>query len=290
MRNLAKLTRLRPAAGALRAGLCAALCAGGLVAGAAAQEPFTPPRAEQYREVASWPDFTGVWNPDWSILFGEGGRRPAAQPVLTPAAQERFAAFQAQQAAEGVSQEEQIACRPPGMPNIMRLPYPIEFTYSPGRVNLFVETYTQYRRIYVDGRPLPEDPDELFNGTSVGRWDGNALMVETVGFSPLVNIAPGVGHGPQMKIVERFWMEAPDVMRVETTITDPDVLAEPLVQQLAFRKQPDWEIREYVCAENNRLVEDENGANIDLGLEEGEDPFGPAPTDEGDPFPPAGEE
>lgn len=257
-----------------------------LTAGARAQEAqpadFTPERASDYTQIAGWPDFTGVWNPDWSILFGEGGRRNET-PSLTPAAQEVFDRFQANQAEHGVAQEEQIACRPPGMPGIMRLPYPIEFVYSPGRVTIFVETYSQARRIYVDGRDLPEDPDPLFNGSSVGRWEGDALIVETVGFSPLVNIAPGVPHGEQTLMQERIWMEAPDVLRIETTITDPDVLAEPFVQQLAFRKQPDWEIREYVCAENNRLVEGEGGANLDLGLdgeEDGEDPFGPLPDEE----------
>lgn len=261
-----------------------AVCVTGLPA--FAQDDYSPPRAEQYSQVTDWPDFTGVWNPDWSILFGEGGRRPAADPSLTPAAQERFDAFERQQEERGVGQEEQIACRPPGMPNIMRLPYPIEFTYEPDRVTLFVETYSQMRRIYVDGRELPDDPDELFNGTSVGRWDGDTLLVETVGFSPVVNIAPGVSHSDKMRIEERIWLEAPDVMRIETTITDPDVLAEPLVQQLAFRKQPEWELREYVCAENNRLVEGEDGANLDLGLDGDGDPFGAPPEGE-DPFGPA---
>jgi len=262
---------------------CAMLAA--LASPVLAQEAFTPPRATQYSQVLEWPDFTGVWSPDWSILFGKGGRRPEAEPVLTPAAQARFDAFKQQQGARGVSQEEQIACRPPGMPHIMRLPYPIEFTYEPNRVTLFAETYSQMRRIYVDGRELPEDPDELFNGTSVGRWDGDTLLVDTVGFSPLAHIAPGVAHSDRMRIHERIWMEGPEVLRIETTITDPEVLAQPLVQQLAFRKQPEWELREYVCAENNRLVQGENGANLDLGFDREDDPFGPPPEGE-DPFGP----
>ena len=256
-----------------RAIACAMIAA--TAGSAAGQDGFTPERATQYEEVTDWPDFTGVW----SLGVGAGGRAPP-EPSLTPAAQERFDAFQAQQAAEGVSQEEQIACRPPGMPGIMRQPYPMEIIYSPGRVTIFAETYSQARRIYVDGRELPEDPDLLFNGTSVGRWDGDTLVVETVGFSPLVNIVPGVKHSERSKIQERFWMEGPDVLRVETTITDPENLAEPLVQLLGFRKQPDWEIREYVCAENNRLVEGEGGANVDLGLDDEEDPFGPLPPEE----------
>ena len=64
------------------------------------------------------------------------------------------------------------------------------------------------------------------------------------------------------------------MLRIETTITDPGVLTAPHVQQMAYRKQPGWEIREYVCEENNRLIEGEGGATIDLGLDE-EDPFGP---------------
>lgn len=258
-----------------------AAIAAGLVAlavpAAAQQADFTPARATAYADLAQWPDFTGVWNPDWSILFGGGGGRPPVQAVLTPGAQAELDAFRERQAREGVDQFLQVNCIPPGMPNIMRQPYPLEFLFSPGRVTIFAETYSQARRIYVDGRELPADPDYLFNGTSVGHWEGDVLVVETVGFGPLVSYLAGVTHGENMHIRERMWLEAADILRVETTITDPGVLAEPLVQQLAFRRQPDWEIREYVCSENNRLVDDENGANIDLGLEDEGDPFGPPP-------------
>ncbi len=255
---------------------CAAL--GMAVAGSAQEAPA--PRGDGYAELEQLPDFSGVWNPDWSLLFAAEGGRTAADPKLTPDAQARLDAFRAKQAAEGVAQTAQINCMPPGMPAIMRQPYPIEFLFTPARVTIFAETYSQARRIYTDGRALPEDPDQLFNGTSVGRWDGDTLLVETVGFSPLIDIAPGIPHSEKMKIDERIWLQAPDVLRVETTITDPEVLTEPFVQQLAFRKQPDWDIREYVCEENNRLTADEGGANIDLDLEfDPDDPFGPPPEE-----------
>ncbi len=261
--------------------LTRALAGGAMLAmatAAPAQETAIP-RADGYAELERLPDWSGVWAPDWSLLFGAGG--PPAQPQLTPAAQSRLDAFRAKQAAEGVSQEAQANCIPPGMPGIMRQPYPIEVLFTPNRVTIFAETYSQARRIYTDGRALPEDPDLLFNGTSVGRWDGDTLYVETVGFSDLASdIGAGIPHGPNMKIVERIWLDKPDVLRFETTITDPDVLTEPYVQQFAFRKEPGWEIREYVCEENNRLTSGEGGANIDLGLdEEVEDPFGPLPEE-----------
>jgi hypothetical protein len=246
---------------------------------AAAQDPVTA-RADGYAELERLPDWSGVWNPDWALLFGGGGGAAPIQPKLEPAAQAQRDAFLARQAAEGVSQTAQITCRPPGMPGIMRQPYPLEVLFTPGRVTIFAETYSQARRIYTDGRPLPEDPDDLFNGTSVGRWDGDTLWVETVGFNPLVEYIPGVKHGPNMRIAERIWLEKPGVLRIETTITDPGVLAEPLVTPMAYRHEPEWTIREYVCEENNRLTAGEGGANIELDLEhDPDDPFGPPPDE-----------
>lgn len=234
------------------------------------------PRADGYAELERLPDFNGVWGPDWGSLFAATGGRRAAEPKLTPPAQAKLDAFRAKQAAEGVDQFKQVHCIPPGMPQIMRQPYPIEFLFTPGRVTIFAETYSQARRIYTDGRPVPEDPDFLFNGTSVGHWDGDVLEVDTVGFSPVVEIANGIPHGEKMKIHERIWLETPDMLRITTTITDPDVLTEPYVQELAFKREKTWEIREYVCEENNRLTSEEGGANIDLDLEgSADDPFGP---------------
>lgn len=258
------------------------------LAGAAALAAATPgaaqdeaiPRASGYSEIGALPDFSGVWNPDWSLLFAGEGGRIQAQPKFTPESQAIFEAFRAKQEAEGVSQSAQVRCLPPGMPNIMRQPYPLEFLFTPGRVTVLTETYSQARRIYTDGRELPDDPDFLFNGTSVGRWDGDTLLVDTVGFSPLIHYTPGVPHGEQMRIHEKIWLEKSDVLRIETTITDPGVLEEPFVQQIAYRKEPTWEIREYVCEENNRLTDEEGGANIDLDLEyDPDDPFGPPPEE-----------
>jgi len=246
--------------------------------GAVAQsEPV--PRAHGYAAIERLPDWSGVWAPDWSLLFGGGAAGPPAQPQLTPAAAERQAAFRAKQAKDGVDQFAAAHCIPPGMPGIMRQPYPIEFLFTPGRVTIFAETYSQARRIYTDGRPLPDDPDPYFNGNSVGHWEGDTLVVDTVGFSEAPgagDIGPGIHHGPNMKINERIWLDKPGVLRITTTITDPDVLTAPYVQQLAFKREPTWEIREYVCEENNRLTSgDAGGSNIDLGTDApADDPFG----------------
>lgn len=225
-------------------------------------------RATAYAEVTQWPDWSGVWSPG----VGAGSRTTATPPKLTPEGQRQLDEFEAGKA-EGRNLQTQAAnCVPNGMPGIMRLPYPIEFTYSPGRVNVLIETYSEIRRIYVDGRSLPEDPDPFFNGHSVGRWEGDTLVVDTVGISPQVSVVPGLRATEQTRFRERITRVARDRLVDEITITDPTLFAEPYVMVQNYTLQPDWEMREYVCQENNRDAADEEGRpSMDLGED---DPFG----------------
>ncbi|MEO6153392.1 MAG: hypothetical protein ABIT09_06600 [Croceibacterium sp.] len=241
------------------------------LAGPASGQTAAIPRAHGNAAMDKLPDWSGVW----TLGVAGGARTAPSQPKLTPSGQAQMDAFREKQKREGVQQSAQVHCLPPGMPGIMRQPYPIEFLFTPGRVTLFAETYSQARRIYTDGRALPEDPDPQFNGNSIGHWKGDTLYVETIGLSDPVQYVPGVAHGENVKINEKMWLESPSVMRIETTITDPGVLSEPLVSQAAFHKEPTWTIREYVCEENNRLTEGKDGANIDLGERgpDGKDPF-----------------
>jgi hypothetical protein len=158
-------------------------------------------------------------------------------------------------------------CLPPGMPGIMGQPYPMEFLLTPGKVTIVIEAYTQVRHIHTDGRSLPDEPDPKFFGTSIGRWEGDTLVAETVGFNDHVQHARGVPHGDTMKIVERFRLTDPDTMTIETTISDPGVLNMPYTTTASLRRHRNWTISEYVCEENNRNSVDQSGkAAIDLTL------------------------
>ena len=232
---------------------------------------YAAPDAAGYTEVTTWPDWAGVWYPDWSQLFA--GRERAA-PKFTRAAQAAMDAYQASIRETGPNQEAQAMCLPPGLPGTMQQPYPIEFVYSPGRVTILTEAYQQVRRIYVDGRPLPEDPDLFFLGNSVGHWEGDTLVVDTVGLSPRTNLVPGLPHTEKSALREQIYLQGPGQMVVEMTFTNPDLLTEPFSTRIAYKLDNSFPMREYVCAENNRLRTDRHGANIDLGLEEeGDDPF-----------------
>jgi hypothetical protein len=237
---------------------------GALASPGASQET---PRAAAYGEVTQWPDWSGVWSPGVSAA----SRTTATPPMLTSAAKAIVDAFEAGKARGENLQTAAANCVPNGMPGIMRLPYPIEFTYSPGRVNILIETYSEIRRIYVDGRSLPEDPDPFFNGHSVGHWEGDTLVVDTVGISPIVSVVPGLHATENTRFRERITRVAPDRLVDEITIIDPELFAEPYVMVQNYTLERDWEMREYVCQENNRDGADAQGRPVmDLGED---DPF-----------------
>ncbi len=224
---------------------------------AVAQAPAQD-RTAGYAGLAKLPDFSGVWQPDWQQLFATGGRRPMA-PATTPAATKILDDYKAKQASGENTQTEAANCVPPGMPQIMRMPYPIEFIYSPERVTIVTETESQVRRIYTDGRPLPDDPDPAFNGWSIGHWEGDTLVVDTIGLNPTTSLMAGLHPTENTKIKETYRLAKPDLLMVETTITDPALFTAPYVMQQAYSRKPGWEIREYVCQENNKDAADEFG-------------------------------
>jgi hypothetical protein len=227
------------------------------------------PTPAEWANLAKLPDFTGVWELSFRAPpargsaplagRGRGGGPPALS--LTPEFAARKKAFDANPPEDN----ETANCLPPGMPGIMGQPYPMEFLLTPGQVTIVIEAYTQVRHIYTDGRSLPEDPDQTFQGTSVGRWEGDSLLVDTVGFSPLTQIDRGVPHSDRMRIHERFRLTDPDTMSVETTVVDPTVLAAAFTSTRTLQRHRNWTIAEYVCEENNRNSVDAAGkAGVNL--------------------------
>ena len=237
---------------------------------ALAQQPiYKAPTAADWNALSKLPDFSGVWERGAGgggrgAARGAGPRGRGAGPSFTP----KYEALRAAAAKAPQPEDNATAnCLPPGMPGIMGQPYPMEFLLTPGKVTIVIEAYTQVRHIYTDGRSLPDDPDPKFYGTSIGRWEGDTLVAETVGFNQHVQHARGVPHGDKMKIVERFRLTDPDTMSIETTITDPGVLSAPYTTTAVLRRHRNWTISEYVCEENNRNSVDQSGkAGIDLTL------------------------
>jgi hypothetical protein len=257
---------------------------------------YKAPTPADWAALSKLPDFSGVWEVGFGPAPARAGGAPAAPrggvpaaasgaargagargagapaggrgrggggPQLTPAAEARRKELQARQGQDSPAAN----CLPPGMPGIMGQPYPMEFLLTPGKVTIVIEAYQQVRHIYTDGRPLPDDPDLKFHGTSIGRWDSDTLVVDTVGFSPLTEIARFVPFSTKARIVERFRLTDPDTMSIETTITDAETLAAPLVSSRSLRRHRNWTTAEYICEENNRNFVDSAGkAGVDLTL------------------------
>ncbi len=228
----------------------------GLVPAAAMIPTAAIAQEKGYAALEKLPDWRGVWSPDWAGLFGPGAPKP---PTLTPEAKKTLDEFNAKKAHGENLQSRAANCIPSGMPQIMRQPYPIEFAYTPGRVTILHETYSQVRRIYTDGRKLPDDPDPAFNGWSVGHWEGDTLVVDTIGLNGQNTLMEGIHPTENTRIHERIHLTGPDTITVESEITDPALFVGPYVLKTNYVRKADWEIREYVCEENNRDGADEQG-------------------------------
>jgi hypothetical protein len=232
--------------------VCAVL-AGNLCAADSSSAPVT-----DWSSLAKLPDFSGVWE----VTRGGAGPRGGQPIALTPKYDAMLKEYQKAPADDSQASN----CVPPGMPGIMTQPYPIEILFTPGMVTVIAEAYMQVRHIYTDGRKHPEDPDLTYNGNSIGHWEGDTLVVDTVGFStdtPLGGM--GMHHSDKMHIVERMRLKDPNTLEIATTVDDPEALTKPFTRTANYARHRDWTLAEYICQQNNRNFVDANGkAGINL--------------------------
>jgi hypothetical protein len=224
---------------------------------------------KDYASLAKLPDWTtGVWYPGRP----RGSAPPAGPPkppAYTPEAAKALADYNEKRKQGMNLQTEDANCVPPGVPRMMQMPYPIEFLFTPDRVTILTEAYMQVRRIYTDGRKLPEDPDPQYNGNSIGHWEGDTLVVETVGLNTNTTLMTAIHPTETTMLRERIHETAPGVLVDEVEIVDPALFTEPYKTQIWYTARPDWTIREYVCQENNRDAADPFGRpSMSLGTED----------------------
>jgi hypothetical protein len=208
------------------------------------------------------PDLTGSW---------ERHRAPAGDPTNPPLEtppplkRDLLVEWQAHAALvrEADARGEPIAtgythCLPDGVPSMMSGPFPFEILQNDSQINITQEAYNQTRRIYLGREQVTLDDIELgFYGHSVGEWQGDTLVVDTIGIKDYIRFRD-TPHSPEMRIKERFRLVAPDILWDEITIEDPAMLEKPWTVTFAYKRMPGYDILEYVC-EDNREYADENG-------------------------------
>jgi len=236
--------------------LCAVLAAAS--AGAADAAPaLAHPGARTTAMYAdpSQPDLTGVWLVTGYFTFAPDKSLPSFRPPYGALYARRTAAFNAGAPIDDVTAD----CLPPGMPHIQVVPYPFEIMQTPGRVTILFEYAGQVRRIYLDGS-APKDSDPTYYGTSVGRWQGDTLVVTTTNIREDTQADfSGLPHSDALSITERFRRTAPDTLEDRITLTDPKAYSQPFTTTRIYKNHPDWTIGEYVCEENNRNKIQDNG-------------------------------
>jgi hypothetical protein len=212
-----------------------------VVAMALALSPST--RGQDATKPRPAPDISGVWLVEkfQPALFPNGGA------PLQPWAEAKFKATNPQ------TNDPNLACLPLGLPRFMiSVPYPMEILQMPSRVVIIHEGPQVMRQIYMN-RQHPKDLDPTYAGDSIGKWEGDTLVVDTIGFNDKTWLdGGGLPHSEALHVVERIRRVDHDTLVDDITVEDPMAYTKPLTNRQVYKLKPGWEIQEYVCEENNK--------------------------------------
>ena len=223
-----------------------------------AAEPVNPkPTRADWIAIADQPDLSGVWTPGPLDKYPPGN---TTEPKWLPAIKPIYERLK-QLDAEGKPQNIWVDCLPEGLPSSWTQTLnSLEFLPTPGRITILGELDgNRQRRVWIDGRPHPADPDPSFSGHSIGHWEGQTLVIDTIAFLPQVYIstAQGVGipNNGDMHVVERITLTGPDSARVDLVVDAPHVLAEPwkASRTLIRHRERSFDLAESSCRQGDFL-------------------------------------
>jgi hypothetical protein len=222
------------------------------------------------------PDFSGVWERDPPLhapavsaeqLFAEEPGSGTDDPVLREPYASRYEKFEEiKRAAENAGkplEDSSIRCLPQGMPTLMMAVLPLEILQSRHEIVVLAEELAQTRRIYIGEKmpPLDEIAPGYF-GFSTGRWQGDTLVVQTLGIREDVQFLD-IPHTAQMKVIEQFRLKQPGRLEVKITIEDPTILAQPYSFTFNYKRNPEYKVGEYVCDHNHYAPDGNGGVSLD---------------------------
>ena len=194
------------------------------------------------------PDLNGIWRVAAPYLNNIAVDLKPGEVPFQPWAEKLF-----KSRADGSGGRDDPAARCiPGMPKLNALPYPFKIVDTPGLMIMLFEGFTTYRQIHTDGRALPQDPNPSWMGYSVGRWDGDALVVDTIGVEESTWLDnAGHPHTADLKITEKFRRRDVGHMEIEMTFDDPKAYTKPWTVVEKSTLVPDTELLEYVCIDSD---------------------------------------
>ncbi len=198
------------------------------------------------------PDLTGIWvaeppkvrNLAADLKPGELSMQPWAQRL-----------FDQRKTGELSAQDPAANCLPQGVPRINSTPVPFKIFQEPNVVVVLYEAFGQFRQIFLDGRSMIKDPNPQWYGYSLGKWDGDTLVVDSSGFSAKAWLDQ-LGHTmtESLHVTERFHRRDLGHMDITTTIDDPGAYNKPWTFTQPLALMLDTELLEDICNENNKDV------------------------------------
>jgi hypothetical protein len=210
------------------------------------------------------PDFSGIWKfvprrnsgassgPAVPSGTGNGGlKNYLPQGETIPFQPWAEALYKQRVANNGIGLPSEH-CLPHSPPGAFMIPIPFKILQTSGQLAILFEEFDYYRQIFIDGRHHPETLTPTWFGYSVGKWDKDTLMVDTIGFNDRTWLdTSGYPHTQDLHLTERFTRRDFGHMEVLVTIDDPKAYERPWSPLLHFELQPDTELMEHVC-ENER--------------------------------------
>ncbi|HEV3334007.1 MAG TPA: hypothetical protein VG096_23635 [Bryobacteraceae bacterium] len=210
------------------------------VAGTTPVAAKTEPTKKELARLDGKPDLSGVYG------FAMGRGAGANAMPLKPEAEKLKVVHGPDYA--GLTAD----CMPLGVPGSFNVPYPFQIIQAPKTITIFYEYPNTFRIIPTDGRPHPDDVDPTWMGNSVGHWEGDTLVVDTIGLNTKTELN-GYRHSEAMHVVERLQRLESGDLQYDVTIEEPSLFTKPWVmptRTFPFRSELE-KIDEFVC-ENNR--------------------------------------
>jgi hypothetical protein len=203
------------------------------------------PSKKEVPMIAGKPDLSGVYNS--SMGGGRGGGAGADAPAALKAGAEKFKVVRGPNDAGLYSD-----CMPTGVPGAYFVPYQWQIVQGVDKVVIMYEYPHLFRVIPTRGGPHQADLDPTWMGDSIGHWEGDTLVVDTIAFNDKTELPGGFKHTESLHVVERFRRAEFENLQYEATVEDPNVFEKPWKLTRTFPLRPELEkVDEFVC-ENNR--------------------------------------
>ena len=160
-----------------------------------------------------------------------------------------------QRRANGGREDPHTYCKPPNFPRAWTLPQYIKIVQTPSLMVMLHEFNAAYREVFLDGRPLPEDPNPTWNGYSTGHWDGDTLVIETNGIRDDMWLdIQGSPVTESARVTERLTRVSFGIMQVEIAVNDPKAYTRPWSVTIEMAVQVDTTMLEEICLDDEQDV------------------------------------